>query len=199
MISSLGMEPGSRRTLKLSVILFLSLDVIFGWRNVDHIWLAAKIGAIIGLVLETVWREPATRPKVVNVAVWAVTLATVVLGLTGLFRLDTRHLNSLRGQVVPTTLQVCPAQGAQGQTLEVTITGTSLRLTDGSIPHFGTGIEVLDSHHTSQSALAAHIQIMAGTANGFRRVWVSTPGAQTAIDDSTQGAFEVAGGIPAEK
>lgn len=124
----------------------------------------------------------------------AVIVATVgLLGLAALLRIDNLR-NILLAQVVPTTLQIAPAQGAQGQTLKVTVTATSLRLTDASILHFGPGIEVLDSHHTSQTALAAHIEIMAGTPGGFRRVWVSTPGAQTAIDDSAQGAFKVVAG-----
>jgi hypothetical protein len=98
---------------------------------------------------------------------------------------------------VPTNSQIIPAQGAQGQTIEVTITGTSM--TDGSVPHFGSGIKVLDSRSTGEKGLTACIEIDPATATGFRRIWISTPGERTAMDDSSRGGFEVLKGTASQR
>jgi hypothetical protein len=187
-----------RRFSNLAASAAFCLTIFAGWRTEDQVLLAAQIGIVLGMVLEALSPEPPTRPKAVKVTSWAVLAATMALMTVGLWR-EIFHRNTLLGQVVPTSLQITPAQGPQGKTLAVTITGTSFRFTNGSIPHFGSGITVLDSRYTGEKALAAHVQIVAGTPVGFRRVWVSTPGAQTAMDDSASGAFQVVAGDPRDK
>jgi hypothetical protein len=74
--------------------------------------------------------------------------------------------NAVVERVVPTAVQITPAQGTQGQIMEVTITTATPRLTHGSIPHFGPGITELDSHNTSEQALVARIRIDAAGSAG---------------------------------
>ena len=193
------MKSGWRRFWDFALIAYFSVQIITSWRTEDQVWLAAQIGIMISLMIGAIlgiqWPESATQPKAAKVTLWASIVVGIVSMSVSSVVLSRHHPNA----VVPTALHITPAQATQGQALEVTINTTSFRFTDRSIPHFGPGITVLDSHNTSETALAAHIEIAAGTATGFRRIWVSTPGAQTAIDDSLQGAFSVFAGTPAEK
>jgi hypothetical protein len=183
-------------------------QLITAWRIGDHIWLAAVFAILISMTIAAIleWFKttaiPRTAAKVIN-------LAALMVGLVSIFLAAWRERqrpnaavrereqpNAVVEQVVPTAVQISPAQGTQGQTMEVTITSATPRLTHGSIPHFGPGITVLDSHNTSEQALVARIRIDAAAPTGTRRIWVNTRGPQIAIDDSPPGAFSVVAGIP---
>lgn len=203
--SGFSRERRLHLALTLTLIAYFGVTVITRWRTEHYGLLASQLGLITILILENLWPEPATRPKAVTVAGWAVVAASMVLMAVGTWRDSQAHLTGdltghrvAQSNVVPTPLQINPAQGSQGTTLEVTITGTSFRFTDRSLPHFGLGIAVLDSRYIGENTLVAHIEIVAGTPVGFRRVWVSTPEAHTVIDDSGDGAFTVFAG-PAGK
>src|ERR1041385_4978085 len=190
------------RLVNLVMLAYFFSSAITAWREGDGVWIRHTIspGAlIVCLILEILWPESLARPRAVKVAMWVVLAAVIVLMPVSISRHQRKPVPGQVGPAVPTTLQITAAQGAQGHTLEVTITGTSLHLTDGSIPYFGTGVRVLDSHNVGTTTLATHIEIAAGAPTGLRRVWVSTPGAEIAVDDSSRGAFEVLAGGPAAK
>jgi hypothetical protein len=185
------------------------------WHIGDHIWLAAVFASLISMtitaILEIQWfRTTATRrtaAKVITLAAVMVFLVSICLAVWRERRqpnavvqlpavpesVQQRNtvVQQVVQQVVPTALQITPAQATQGQIVEVTIATTTLGFTQGSIPHFGPGITVLDSHSTSEQALAARIRVDAATPPGTRRIWVTAQGPQIALDDSPRGAFSV--------
>jgi hypothetical protein len=193
--------------------------LITAWHIGDRIWLAAVFGILISVmivaILESLYfKATAARPraaKVITVAAMSVFLVSIFLDFwrgrqqpNGVLQSVVQQqpnavVQEVVQQVEPAALQITPAQATQGQTMEVTITTTTPRFTPGSIPHFGPGITVLDSHNTSQQTLAARIKIDEATPPGNRRIWVTTRGPEIAIDDSPRGAFSVVAGVPAEK
>jgi hypothetical protein len=138
--------------------------------------------------------DPGTAAKVINVAVLMVGFVAMLLAAWR----EREQPNAVVEHVVSTGVRITPAQGTQGRTMEVTITTATAGLTHGSIPQFGPGITVLDSHNTSEQALVAHIRIDAPAPPGTRRIWVNT-GPQIALDDSPQGALSVIAGIPTQR
>ncbi|HKE24588.1 MAG TPA: hypothetical protein VKB88_19635 [Bryobacteraceae bacterium] len=187
------------------------------WHSGDHIWLAAVFAILISMaiaaILEIQWfKTTAIRRTAAKV----ITPAAVVVALVSIFLAFWRQSQRPNGvsesvwqpnavvqqvvqRVVPTALQITPAQATQGETVEVTIATTTPRFTQGSIPHFGPGITVLDSHSTSEQTLVSRIKLDAATPPGTRRIWVTTQNPQIAIDDSPRGAFSVVTSIRAEK
>jgi hypothetical protein len=192
-----------------AVLFFVMLvpQLITAWRVGDHIWLAAVVAILISMTIAAIleWFKttatPRTAAKVINIAALVVGLVSIFLAAwrqqqqpNAAVR-EPEQPNAVAEQVVPTAVRITPAQGTQGQTMEVTITTATPPLTHGS-PHFGPGITVLDSHNTSEQALVARIRIDAAAPPGTRRIWVNTQGQQIAMDDSPQGAFSVVAGIP---
>lgn len=185
-------------------------ELITAWRVGDHIWLAAVLAILISMTIAAILEFkttaiPRTAAKVINPAVLVVGLVSIFLAAwrerqqpNATVR-EREQPSAVVEQVAPTAVRITPAQGTQGQTLEVTITTATPRLTHGSIPNFGPGITVLDSHNTSEQALVARIIIDAAAPPGTRRIWINTRGPQIAIDDSPQGAFSVVAGIPTER
>jgi len=193
------------------------------WHIGDHIWLTAVFAILISMaiaaILEIQWfKTTAIRRTAAKI----ITPATLVVGLVSIFLAFWRQsqqphavvqlpsvsesvqqpnavVQQVVQRVVPTALQVTPAQATQGETVEVTIATTTPRFTQGSIPHFGPGITVLDSHSTSEQTLVSRIKLDAATPPGTRRIWVTTQNPQIAIDDSPRGAFSVVTSFRAEK
>jgi len=75
---------------------------------------------------------------------------------------------------VPTIASLNPSQGACGQTLGVTITGTNL--TGATTVSFGNGITVNSSHVDSPTQISTNISIGGTAALGTRDVSVTTGG-----------------------
>jgi hypothetical protein len=177
--------------LKLLVIAILLMDILTEWRTDDPISVGFRTLVFIGVVVEYLRPDASVRPDFVKVVALLAICTVVFLLPTGFLRRAEVRPRDVGRQVVPSTLRVTPEQGAQGETQEVTITGASPRFTDRSVAHFGAGIAVLSTRSVGNTALAARIQIATDTPIGRRRIWVSTPGEQTAMDDSPRGAFEV--------
>jgi uncharacterized delta-60 repeat protein len=76
---------------------------------------------------------------------------------------------------------VSPNWGAQGQTLNVTITGTYL--TAANTPDFGSGITVNSYTVNNATQITANISIAANATPGARDVTVTTPGGTTTLPD----------------
>jgi hypothetical protein len=81
----------------------------------------------------------------------------------------------------PTITRVTPNEGAQGQTLDVTITGTNL--TDATALSFGDGIHVNKCKVISPTQKTANITIACNAAPGKRDVSVTTPGGSATLPD----------------
>jgi hypothetical protein len=85
---------------------------------------------------------------------------------------------------VPTVTVVNPDNGNQGDTLDVTITGTNF--TDASVVSFGAGITVTGFTEDSATQITADITIATDAALGARDVSVTTPaGTETLTDGFT--------------
>ena len=67
------------------------------------------------------------------------------------------------------------------------------------MPNFGPDVGVLTNQLISAKTLQADIQIAPEAPLGRRRIWVSTPGEQTAIDDTPTGLFQVEAAGSSEK
>jgi len=84
----------------------------------------------------------------------------------------------------PTVTSVNPAQGIQGHTLNVTITGT--KFTGATVLNFGDGITVNSFTVDSDTQIRANITIAADVATGTRNVSVTAPdGVGTLTDGFT--------------
>jgi hypothetical protein len=79
----------------------------------------------------------------------------------------------------PTVTSVDPDTGNQGQTLDVTITGTDL--TAGTVDSFGAGITVNSYTVDSDIQITANITIDPGATLGTRDVTVTTPGGTSTL------------------
>jgi hypothetical protein len=86
-------------------------------------------------------------------------------------------------QALPLITALAPNQGRQGETLNVTVTGTNL--SGASALQFGAGITVNNFYILSASQITASISISAEAATGSRDVSVTTPG----------GSFTFSGGF----
>jgi len=86
---------------------------------------------------------------------------------------------------------VTPPEGRRGQTLTVAISGTGLNFTEASKPNFGPDVRVLTTQVINASNLQIDIEIAPEAAIGRRRIWITTAGGQTAIDNSPDGVFQV--------
>src|SRR5690606_9990151 len=81
----------------------------------------------------------------------------------------------------PTISGVNPTSGDQGETLSVTITGTSLRCV--TAVDFGDGITVNSFTAGSDTQVTASITISSSAATGTRCVSVTTPGGTDTLCD----------------
>ena len=83
----------------------------------------------------------------------------------------------------PTLLSVDPAQGAQGQTLDVKISAINTHFVNGmSVADFGAGVTVNATRVLSSTSAVANVSIANNAAIGFRDLRVTT-GAEVAAED----------------
>jgi hypothetical protein len=93
-------------------------------------------------------------------------------------------------QALPTLVSVNPANGNQGATLDVTITGTNL--SGASQLRLGTGIAVNTFTVLDSKTITAGITIVAGTETGLRDISVTTPGGSYTLAN----VFTIIQGLP---
>jgi hypothetical protein len=85
---------------------------------------------------------------------------------TGAFRVTTPPLT-------PTIIGIAPSAGAQGQTLDVSISAVNTHFVEGlSVANFGSGITVNSTHVASTTSAVANISIADAATIGFRNVTV---------------------------
>lgn len=90
----------------------------------------------------------------------------------------------------PTILGVVPSLGAQGETLDVSISGANTNFVDGvSVANFGPGITVNFTTVTSPTSAVANLTIDGAAAIGFRDVRVTTN--EEIADEAVLGPFLV--------
>lgn len=89
----------------------------------------------------------------------------------------------------PTILSISPSTGAQGATMNVTISGAATNFTNASVVDLGSGITINAITANSATTITANITIAAGATVGFRDVTVTT-GGETATE-SLSGPFLV--------
>ena len=184
-------------TFNLLTGAFFLGSFIRGWRTDDWTWLGFNLLFGMRALLEIVWPEPSTRAKPITISMAAMTLVGIALFAGGGWRGGwQRGMDKSPAFPIPTTLSVTPAKAFQGQTLDVNIGATGAILTDRSIANFGPGITTSTNRMIDATTLLARIQIVKGAVLGGRRVWVATPGAQIAIDNSPAGAFQVLAAAP---
>jgi hypothetical protein len=142
------------------------------------------------------FRPEATSPKQVQIAIG---LLVLILFAAGGWRHFSQSSPPSKNNAIATTFSVTPNHGARGQTLTVTISATRVNFTEASMPNFGPDVGVLTNQLISAKTLQADIQIAPEAPLGRRRIWVSTPGEQTAIDDTPTGLFQVEAAGSSEK
>jgi hypothetical protein len=110
----------------------------------------------------------------------ALLLTMVVVGsLTGVAFASSDENQSQTDQ--PTVTAVAPTSGAQGETLDVTITGTYF--TGATLVSFGSEITVNSYDVDSDTQITAHVSIAADAATGVRDVSVTTEAGTGTLSD----------------
>ena len=84
-------------------------------------------------------------------------------------------------QAPPTITSVNPNQGNQGETLDISISGTNL--TGASAVSFGGGITINNFTVDNSTQITANITIPADATVGARDIWVTTPGGTGTLAD----------------
>ena len=203
-VASLGVHRALQKLFsdgasRLVVPAYFLISVILDWRDEEGLWLAIML--LLGLVslVDIVWPEAGTSQKSIKLFKIAICLVALALFAGGGWRHFARTSIVEKGKVMATMVSVTPAQGGQGQTLTLTISATGFSFTTGSKPSFGPDVSVLTSQVINATTLLTEIQIAPGAPLGRRRVWVSTPGGQTAIDNTPNGVFQVVATAWAEK
>ena len=156
---------------------------------------------LLGLVslVDIVWPGARTSQKPFKLFNIVICLVALALFAGGGWRHFARTSIAEKGKVMATMVSVTPAQGGQGQNLTLTISATGFSFTRGSMPSFGPDIGVMTNQVINATTLLTEIQIAPGAPLGHRRVWVSTPGGQTAIDNTANGVFQVVATASSEK
>jgi hypothetical protein len=89
------------------------------------------------------------------------------------------HTGSLKGPVLPMTVEITPAHGTRGETLNVSMHATTGAFTRASTPNLGPGVAVRANRAVNAATLSARIQIANDSPAGYRRIWAVTPGADS--------------------
>jgi hypothetical protein len=188
-------KTGASRLFRLLVPVYFLSSVVLDWRSEGWPWLTIMLLLSIASLLDF-FRPEATSPKQVQIAIG---LLVLILFAAGGWRHFSQSSPPSKNNAIATTLSVTPNHGARGQTLTVTISATRVNFTEASMPNFGPDVGVLTNQLISAKTLQADIQIAPEAPLGRRRIWVSTPGEQTAIDDTPTGLFQVEAAGSSEK
>ena len=167
-------------------VYFLS-SVVVDWRTERWSWLAIMLLLSLASLVDF-FRPAVVSSKQVQIAIG---LLVLVLFAAGGWRHFSHTSPSSKNNAIATTLSVTPDHGTRGQTLTVTIGSTSVNFTKASRPNLGPDVEVLANQLVNPTTLQVEIKIAPEAPLGRRRLWVSTPGLQTAIDDTPAGLFQV--------
>ena len=174
----------------LASIYFLGSVVLY-WREEQRLWLATLLVLGLASVLDLFWPPTGNTPKPISWAKLALFSMALIFVVSGGWRHFAREWQPSRPAVQATAVITTPDHGRQGETLTVTISGMGLSFMEGSKPNFGPDITVLTNNVVNPTTLRADIEIAPGAPIGGRRVWISTPGQETAIDNTRDGAFQV--------
>jgi 6-phosphogluconolactonase (cycloisomerase 2 family) len=129
----------------------------------------------------TISNAAATRGVATGVGAGQTGIIATLDGITGTTQLVVT--------AAPVLASVAPASGAQGQTLNVTVTGQSTHFLQGqTTASFGEGITVNGVTVTSSTSATVNVSIAIGAAPGARTVTMTT-GAE--VVSSAAGAFTV--------
>ena len=180
-------KTGASGLFRLLVPVYFLSSVVMDWRSEGWPWLAIMLLLSIASLLDF-FRPEATSPKQVQIAIG---LLVLVLFAAGGWRHFSQSSPPSKNNAIATTLSVTPDHGIRGQTLTVTIRAIRVNFTEASRPSFGPDVGVLANQLINAKTLQADVQIAPGAPLGHRRIWVSTPGGQTAIDDTPTGLFQV--------
>lgn len=194
-VLSVQQKAGSRRLFRLLLPVYFLSSVVVDWRSEGWLWLAIMLLLGLASLLEF-FRPEATSPKQAQIAIG---LLVVLLFAAGGWRHFSSSSPSSKNNAIATTLKVTPAHGARGQTLTVTISAISVNFNEASRPNFGPDVRVLTNQLINATTVQAEIQIAPEAPLGRRRIWISTPGGQTAIDDTPTGLFQVDAAASPEK
>ena len=183
------MQERSRieRVLGLVLPAFFLSSVVIDWRREGWAFLAFEFVMGMG-AFSVLFRPEAASTRNIQTAVG---LMGAVLLAAGGWRHFQPSSAPHKDRAIATTLNVTPAEGGRGQNRTVTISATSLNFNETSRPNFGPDVSVLTTRLVNTSSLQTDIKIAAGAAIGHRRIWITTAGGQTAIDDSPDGVFQV--------
>jgi len=189
MLLSLAVEKKSRidHVWALTVTAYFLFSVVVDWRSEGWAWLAFMFVLGLASLLDFVRPEAASTRKIQI----ALGLIAVVLFAAGGWRHFSELSPSRKDKAIATTLNVTPPEGRRGQTLTVAISGTGLNFSEASKPNLGPDVRVLTTQVINASNLKIDIEIAPEAAIGRRRIWITTAGGQTAIDNSPDGVFQV--------
>jgi hypothetical protein len=166
-------------------------SVVLAWREEQPLWLATLLVLGLASLLDLLWPPARSTPKPIGWAKLALFAMAVTFVVSGGWRHFARERQPTRPAVQATALSTSPDHGGQGKMLTVTISGAGLGFTERSKLNFGPDISVLTNNVVNPTTLRADIQIAPGAPIGGRRVWISTPGRETTIDNTRDGAFQV--------
>ncbi len=191
--------PTSTGIRNLLVAVYVLSSFIRGWGIDDWKWSVVKLLFGLGALLEVVWPEAGTRPKPIKISMGAMLVVGMALIAGGAWRNVVSSARPAAEGFVMIPMSATPAEGRQGQVLDVNISATDATFPDGSVINFGPGIDVVMTQRMDATTLLARIQIAIEVPVGYRRIWVSRPGSKNAIDDSPFGAFQVIAAVPGGK
>ena len=166
-------------------------SVVLNWREEQRLWLVTMLVLGLASLLDLFWPPTRNTPKPINWAKLALILMALIFVVAGGWRHIAREWQPGRPRVQATAVSTTPDHGGQGETLTVTISTTGSSFTEGSKLNFGPDITVLANNVVNPTTLQAHIEIAPGAPIGGRRVWIATPGQETTIDNTRDGAFQV--------
>ena len=188
------------RVWSLVAAAYFLFSVVFDGRSEGWAWSALMFVLGLASLLDFVRHEaPSTRKIQIALGIIAVVLFATYGWRPFSSGWRDASRSSRKDQAIATTLNVTPAEGGRGQTLTVTVNATGLNFTEGSTPNFGPDVRVLTTQLINASNLQTDIRIASEAAIGHRRIWITTAGGQTAIDNSPDGVFQVVAPLSPDK
>jgi hypothetical protein len=179
------------RVFSFLISIYFLGSVVLDWRKEQRLWVATLLVLGLASLLDLFWPPTRNTPKPISWAKVALFSMAVIFVVGGGWRHFAWGWPPSRPAVQAIAVSTTPDHGGQGETLTVTIRATGLSFTEGSKPNFGPDITVLTNNVVNPTTLRADIEIAPGAPIGGRRVWISAPGQETAIDNTRDGAFQV--------